>query len=237
VKSIRLALSTSLMAILWGSSVGSIACSSPDKVVESPAPAKVAWGHGDSPEAADESSNAGQAEVEKAAPAAPPAPAPTESGSAEDDAIDLDALAASKANQAPAAEPEPEESEAPSADPATDPVAAELQKRRSEKARKAAKGKKPTREKRASPAAADPAAPASAYKGNDPCRASSFSVARVREACSAGGRSAAKRIMKDAIGKATANGQLLKCGDCHSNQRNYALKANAVADLERWLER
>jgi hypothetical protein len=43
--------------------------------------------------------------------------------------------------------------------------------------------------------------------------------------------------MKDAIGKATATGQLLKCVDCHSSQRDYALKSNAVADLKRWLDK
>jgi outer membrane biosynthesis protein TonB len=239
VKSIRLFLSTSLIAtLLGGATLGSSACGSPEKVVESPAPAKVSWGSGDVPGASDESSEAGEGEAEKAAPAPQPAdPAPAEADAVEDNAIDLDAPPAKKESPAPAAEPDPEP-EAPTADPATEPVAAELQKRRSEKARKAAKGKKRTAQKRESAAdAAEPAESASAYKGSDPCRAKTFSVARVQEACSTGGRSAAKRVMKDAIGKATANGQLLKCGDCHSNQRSYALKANAVSDLERWLER
>jgi hypothetical protein len=242
VKSIRLSLSTSLMAtLLWGASAGFAACGGPEKVVDAPAPAKVAWGNADAPEASEESEAPEQKadKAEKAAPTRSAAsdPAPADPSATEDNAIDLDAMAASQAKPAPA-ESEPEaEPEAPTADPAADPVAAELQKRRSEKARKAAKGKKGTARKPASAAASSAEPPASAYTGSDPCRAANFSVERVREACSTGGRSAAKRVMKDAIGKATANGQLLKCGDCHSNQRNYALKANAVRDLERWLDR
>jgi hypothetical protein len=42
--------------------------------------------------------------------------------------------------------------------------------------------------------------------------------------------------MKDAIGNATASGQSLRCTNCHTNQRDYALKPDAVSDLARWLE-
>jgi hypothetical protein len=114
-------------------------------------------------------------------------------------------------------------------------VAAELQRRRDEKARRAGKGKKAKPGKRVVAASAE--APASSYAGSDPCKAASFSVSRVREACAAGGRSAAKRVMKDAIGKATASGQALKCSNCHANQRDYSLKSNAIEDLKRWLDR
>jgi hypothetical protein len=122
----------------------------------------------------------------------------------------------------------------------------ELQKRRNAaKARTAAKakpsnakGKKATpKAKPSSSKKSETEAPsASTYKGSDPCRAASFSVARVREACDSGGRAAAKRVMKDAIGKATATGQTLKCSNCHANQRDFTLKADAVAELKRWLD-
>jgi hypothetical protein len=42
--------------------------------------------------------------------------------------------------------------------------------------------------------------------------------------------------MKDAIGKATATGQSLKCSNCHVDQRDYGLKSNAAEDLKRWLD-
>jgi hypothetical protein len=124
---------------------------------------------------------------------------------------------------APAAEPE---------SPASDPLAAELRKRRAQaKARSEARSEEPAPDARTAPA--PPTRPD--YGGSDPCRATSFSVPRVREACASGGRTAAKRVMKEAIGKATATGQVLKCSNCHANQSDYTLKSNAAADLERWL--
>jgi hypothetical protein len=160
----------------------------------------------------------------KPAPSAPPPPEPEAVAAAEEDEAEEEEEPAAKA------EPEPEA-------PSNDPLAAELRKRRAQaKARsEAKKGKAPAKKKKAKPAA-DGETAAASYKGSDPCRASSFSVSRVREACASGGRAAAKRVMKDAIGKATATGQTLKCSNCHSNQRDYALKGDAVAELKRWLE-
>ena len=80
-----------------------------------------------------------------------------------------------------------------------------------------------------------PAPAASAYKGAEPCRAESFTIARVRTACENGGRPGAKRVMKEAINKAVATGKLLKCADCHSNTTDYALKSDAVNKLQSWL--
>jgi hypothetical protein len=176
--------------------------------------------------------------------------------------IDLDAPAAqaqpARAAVAKVAVPEVEEVEeaeeevvaepapAPEA-PATDPLALELQKRRAAvkartlaRTRSAAKDKKPSAKKKAveaeseEPGSEEPAA--GAYTGSDPCRAKSFGVPRVRDACASGGRAAAKRVMKDAIGRATATGQSLKCSNCHVDQRDYGLKANALEDLKRWLD-
>jgi hypothetical protein len=222
-----------MAALLWGASAELGACGGQEKVVAAPAAAKVVWSNAGAPdEASSESSEAEpeKAPAETAAAAKPSAPEPpAEASPTEDGAIDLDELAASK-ERAAAAEREP------AAPAASDPVAAELQRRRSEKARKAGKAKTGTKKARAEEPASEAEAAASAYSGSDPCRAASFSVPRVREACSNGGRPAAKRVMKDAIGKATATGQMLKCGDCHANQRDYSLRSNAVRDLKRWLD-
>jgi hypothetical protein len=221
-------LSTSLATLLCVASVGLGACGGPAEPVESPAPAKLVWGGADAPSASDEQRSE-PVEVQ-----AEEQPAPAQAASPDPDAlrpgeIDIDAMAEGP-ESAPAAAAEPEDS----TPAASEPVAAELQRRRDEKARKAAKGKKSRPEKRAAEASGEPGAPS--YAGSDPCRAASFSVPRVRDACATGGRAAAKRVMKDAIGKATAMGRTLKCGNCHSNQRDYSLKSNAVADLKRWLD-
>jgi hypothetical protein len=217
---------------------------------------KVAWNDS---EAEPQSDEAAPAEEEKAAKHKKPekkAEPEDEEVSTGGNVIDLDALPAKAAPKpAPRAEPAPEpvapaaaaeeeeEEEEPAAKaepepeaPSNDPLAVELRKRRAQAdARSGVKKEKPAKKKKAKAAADDETAVAS-YKGSDPCRATKFSVARVREACASGGRAAAKRVMKDAIGKATATGQTLKCSNCHSNQRDYALKADAVADLKRWLE-
>jgi hypothetical protein len=232
VNTIRISWSLAT-ALLWVGAVsaGLGGCGGSTEVVQSPAPAKVTWGDSDAP-ASEES--AATDEPKAVAPASAP-PAEEQAGPTE---IDLDAPAPKAAAAPPAAaeEDDAEEVEAAPEEAAAgaDPLAAELQKRRIAKDRKANKGKKPKSKKKASAAPAEPAA--AAYSGSDPCRAASFSVPRVRDACAAGGRAAAKRVMKDAIGKATATGQTLKCGSCHSNQRNYALKGDAVAELKRWLD-
>lgn len=126
--------------------------------------------------------------------------------------------------------------------PATDKTAAarleaELDKRRkAARARAAAEADAEDEDSSSGSSAETSEADTPTYDGPDPCRAQSFSVARVREACATGGRLAAKRVMKDAITRAIAMSQRLACTDCHENQRDYTLKPNAVADLERWLE-
>jgi hypothetical protein len=168
-----------------------------------------------------------------AAPKPAPSAAPTPARAPEPEAAPVaEEEEAEEEEEEPAAKAEPEPEP-----PSSDPLAAELRKRRAQaKARAEAKKEKapPKRTKKKAKPEADNAV--ASYKGSDPCRATKFSVARVREACASGGRAAAKRVMKDAIGKATATGQLLKCSNCHSNQNDYALKADAVAELQRWLE-
>ncbi len=193
------------------------------------------------PNAIDLDALAAEKAAPKPKPASKPKPAPPPRAAAPAPKV------AEKAAQEPAEEKE--EAEAPvakaapepaPADLGTDPLALELRKRReAAKARaeargETAKGKKSSSKKNDAAEAAEPAA--SAYKGSDPCRATSFSLDRVRDACANGGRAAAKRVMKDAIGKATATGQSLRCTNCHANQNDYTLKGDAVADLKRWLE-
>jgi hypothetical protein len=107
-------------------------------------------------------------------------------------------------------------------------AAVKSKEKKSSKPKKAAAKKSP-------PAEPTPAA-ASAYAGPNPCKAARFSVGRVGDACSKGGRTAAKGVMKDAIGKALAAGTTLKCSDCHAEQRDYTLKPDAVAQLKKWLD-
>lgn len=226
----------------------SAGCGGSEEVVRAPA-AKVQWGAG---EAAPEGASAGDAAETEAPPAkkeAAAAPAkqaaPSEEEAAlEAGAIDLDAPAERAATPAPAAATAKAASgkeaadEAPGAQAsgevsASAPIA-ELQRRRNEKERSEAKGKAASAKKKTTPEPA-PEPVASAYKGPEPCRAASFTIERVRTACENGGRPGAKRVMKEAINKATATGQLLKCGDCHSNTRDYSLKSDAVDKLQRWL--
>jgi outer membrane biosynthesis protein TonB len=243
---------SSIWVWLTAISLGLVACGGSQDVSRPTGPVKkVAWDGSEAEPASDEPAPSGEdTEKKKAEPE-------DEEVALGDNVIDLDAppakAAAKPAPSAPPPEPEApaaaeeeeaEEEEEPVAKaepepeaPSNDPLAAELRKRRAQaKARSDAKKEKaPPKKKKAKSAAGAEVATAS-YKGSDPCRASSFSVPRVREACASGGRAAAKRVMKDAIGKATATGQMLKCSSCHSNQRDYALKGDAVAELERWLE-
>ncbi len=224
----------SLKAVLWlaVSGLAPSACGAPAEVVQSPPPAKVVWD-------GEAASAPAEPEGKEDAPSG-------QSASAQDDpvddptAIDLDAPPPKSAPAAAAAaEEEPAEEAAPvDPGPSADPLAVELSKRRkAAKARTSAKEKKSKPKKSASTAVAASEAPAaSKYSGSDPCRATSFSVPRVRDACASGGRAGAKRVMKDAIGKATATGQVLKCSSCHANQNDYALKDDAAANLKRWLD-
>lgn len=225
-------------ALLWLAvqSLGLSACGGKADVVRSPAPAKIAWGQAEAASKPDESAVARGSTEAEPTPAKPSAvepkavePSPVEPSPAKPGEIDLDATTSS-------AEPEDDAAEPAGVGPASNPLARELQKRRTSanaqtvKAKGKSKAKTPSAKKSVSAAPA-----ASTYTGSDPCKAASFSVSRVREACASGGRPAAKRVMKDAIGKATATGQSLKCSDCHANQRDYALKPAAVAELSRWL--
>lgn len=69
----------------------------------------------------------------------------------------------------------------------------------------------------------------------DPCTATSFSIAKVEQACKSGGRKAAKTVMKQAVKKAKDAGESMTCKTCHGDLEKFTLTDNAVADLKKWL--
>ncbi|HRI07326.1 MAG TPA: hypothetical protein PKW35_05890 [Nannocystaceae bacterium] len=78
-------------------------------------------------------------------------------------------------------------------------------------------------------------APAARADG-DACTTTKFQVAQVEKACKEGGRVAAKKLMNDAMKKAKAAGEQVNCKSCHDDVKDtFTLKANAVADLKKWL--
>lgn len=236
MKFVRALGASGATTLVWAAvSVGLGGCGAPAEEVKSPDPAKVVWGSSEVETASDAPSNP---EV-----TTPEPPTATEKRGAGPVEVDLDApppeeKKASKVETAPEEEEEAEEEEELSSD--TPAVEEPRPPRPLEKEMRAAvksNEKKSTKPKKAVAKKSAPAAPAaSTFSGPNPCKASSFSVARVGDACAKGGRSGAKGVMKDAINRALASGTMLKCADCHAEQRDYTLKADAVAQLEKWLD-
>jgi hypothetical protein len=52
-------------------------------------------------------------------------------------------------------------------------------------------------------------------------------------ACAKGGRAEAKKVMKEMVKKAKANGQKFTCDGCHKDLDNYALTKNAQDDYKK----
>ena len=78
---------------------------------------------------------------------------------------------------------------------------------------------------------------APAQADGDACTTQRFQVPEVEKACKEGGRVAAKKMMNDAIKRAKAAGESINCKSCHSDiKTTFALKPNAVADLQRILK-
>ena len=217
-------------------------CGGSAEAPQAPDSTQVAWGHTE----------------EKSESAAPTADREVQSSSNE---IDLDALAAesekpkskASAKAEPKPEPKPEVKTEAAAPVEEAPVLEEPEQDAPEKEgaavlataapvplgkemRAAVKGdaKEPA-PKKAPPKKKAAAAAVPAYTGPNPCTTAHFKVPRVQEACQNGGRTAAKSVMKDAIGKALAAGASLKCATCHAEQQNYTLTKDAVAELKKWL--
>jgi hypothetical protein len=231
---IRMLGASGATTLLWAAamSAGLGGCGGPPEVAKSPDPVKVEWGKSGPATAPDAPSTPVETTPET------PAAASTEGGGGPAE-IDLDALPAEVASKSAESAPreEEEEEEEPTSDtsPAAgprSPLEKEMRAAVRAKEKKPGKPKKKAIAKKSVPAA--PEAPS--YAGPNACKAARFSVARVGDACATGGRSAAKAVMKDAIGKALAVGTTLRCSDCHAEQRDYTLKPDAVAQLKKWLD-
>lgn len=219
-----------------------LACGSSREVVKQPEPVKVQWNKSDG-EAADsrgsgDDTTPSGTEIDLDAPsggaskesakAAPEPPAP------EPELVEEEAPSPAAAEPIAEAAEEPEEEEAPAAPPAAVPLGKEIREAVRGKEPKEKPAKKPAPKPKKAPPP-EPAAPVATYTGTDACRAKSFSISRVAEACARNGRPGAKAVMKEAVSKALAGGASLKCADCHSDLRSYELKGDAVAQLKKWL--
>jgi hypothetical protein len=223
-------------------------CGGSAEPAKGPEPTKVVWSRGEGNDAA--------------APENGPAAASGEDTQIGPKEIDLDALPSKSSKPAkPAAKekaaakeppPEPPKAEPPPPPPA--PVATEDTEEAAEEPAPAPAAPMPLgKEMRAAVKSDDKAPPAkkgsakkkeeapppepaaASYTGPNPCKTTHFSVPRVEEACANNGRSGAKTVMKEAIGKALAAGASLKCADCHADTTSYSLKKDAVAQLKKWL--
>ena len=68
-----------------------------------------------------------------------------------------------------------------------------------------------------------------------PCEAKSFKFDKVKAACTEGGRSAAKKLMKGVVKKAKAAGEDVNCKSCHTSLKTFALTKDAHTQLDKWL--
>jgi|GEM_PF-1507502 len=53
------------------------------------------------------------------------------------------------------------------------------------------------------------------------------------KACASGGRAEAKKVMKEMVKVAKANGQKFTCDGCHKDLDNYALTQNATDEFKK----
>ncbi len=68
-----------------------------------------------------------------------------------------------------------------------------------------------------------------------PCTTKSFKTKQVEKACKAGGRKAAKTLMKKVVKKAKAAGEKVNCKTCHTSLKTFEYKPEAVDLLKKWL--
>lgn len=68
-----------------------------------------------------------------------------------------------------------------------------------------------------------------------PCVSKKFATAQVEKACKDGGQAAAKKMMKDLVKKAKANGEEIKCKSCHVNLKDYKLTDDGLEKLKKLL--
>ncbi len=75
-----------------------------------------------------------------------------------------------------------------------------------------------------------------AYAKKKECTVATEGESPMAKACREGGRDAAKKKMKELVGRANKNGGDFKCGRCHEDTKSFKLKDNAPDDLKKLLE-
>jgi len=68
-----------------------------------------------------------------------------------------------------------------------------------------------------------------------PCSTKSFKFDKVKAACTEGGRTSAKKLMKGVVKKAKAAGEKVNCKTCHTSLKTFALTKDAHTKLGKWL--
>jgi hypothetical protein len=63
------------------------------------------------------------------------------------------------------------------------------------------------------------------------CTVATAGDSPVAKACAQGGRDEAKKVMKDAVKTAKANGKTFTCEGCHKDLESFTLTPNAKADF------
>lgn len=70
-------------------------------------------------------------------------------------------------------------------------------------------------------------------KDDSPCTIATKGDSPTAKACAKGGRGDAKKMMKEMVNKAKANGQKFTCEQCHKDLDNYELTKNADGDFKK----
>jgi hypothetical protein len=65
------------------------------------------------------------------------------------------------------------------------------------------------------------------------CTIATKSDSPTGKACARGGRAEAKKVMKEMVKVAKANGQKFTCDGCHKDLDNYALTQNATEEFKK----
>jgi hypothetical protein len=66
---------------------------------------------------------------------------------------------------------------------------------------------------------------------DDKCTIATKGDSPVAAACAKGGRAEAKKVMKEAVKTAKANGKTFTCENCHKDLENFELTKNAREDF------
>jgi hypothetical protein len=70
-----------------------------------------------------------------------------------------------------------------------------------------------------------------ASAGDDKCTVATSGDSPVAKACAKGGRADAKKLMKEYVKTAKANGKTFTCEGCHKDLESFTLTPNAKADF------